>query len=117
MEYDGRFIRVLEEQLLQNIEHDGEHDKGCCTGGEEDGERRIGGEVTQWTGDVGENTHGGRSEAQENSERVLLCRVGGNWSYKFLGKSKRTDRPHSRLLYGVPIRTCTRGTLSLSAIR
>lgn len=63
MKYDGRLLRVLEEELLQYIEHDGENDKRGCTGDDEDGERRLGGEVAQWTGDIGEKTHGDRREA------------------------------------------------------
>jgi hypothetical protein len=57
MEYDRRLIGILEQQLLQHVEDDGEKDKGGKAGGDEYGEGRVGSEVAQWTGNVSEDTH------------------------------------------------------------
>jgi len=63
VEHEGRLIGVLEQQLLQDIENDGQQDKGGEAGGDEDGKRRGGGEVAQGAGDIGEETHTVRQEA------------------------------------------------------
>jgi hypothetical protein len=57
VEHDGRLIGLLEQELLQHVEHHGQEDKGGEPGGDEDGQRRGGGEVAQWAGDGGEDTH------------------------------------------------------------
>ena len=63
VEHERRLIGVLEQQLLQDIENDSEQDKGGEAGGDKDGERRVGGEVAQGAGDIGEETHTVRQEA------------------------------------------------------
>jgi hypothetical protein len=57
VEDDWRLIGVLEQQLGQNIEYDGEGEKGGKAGGDKRWEGGLGGESPQWPGDVSEDTH------------------------------------------------------------
>lgn len=52
-----RLIGVLEQQLLQDIEDDGEQDKGGETGSDKDGKRRVRRKIGQWASESGEDTH------------------------------------------------------------
>ena len=55
---ERRLVGLLEQQLLQNIENNGEQDKGGEAGGDEDRAGRIRGESPQWASNVSEYTHG-----------------------------------------------------------
>lgn len=71
MEDEGRFIGVLEQELLQDVEHDGGHDKRGDGGGDENRKGCIGGKVAQKGGDLGEETH------EEEVEGTKVQRLGG----------------------------------------
>jgi hypothetical protein len=57
VEDDRWLVGVLEQQLLQNVENNGEQNKGGEAGGNQDREGRVGGKIAQWTGNLGEDTH------------------------------------------------------------
>lgn len=57
VEHDGRLIGLLEQELLQYVEYDGDQDKGGKARHSKDGIRRFGGEFAQWAGYDSENTH------------------------------------------------------------
>lgn len=58
------FIGFLQEDLAQDVQHDGEHDERGEAGDGQEGGGRIRGEVAQWAGDVFEKSHcGGNGSA------------------------------------------------------
>jgi hypothetical protein len=57
VEDERRLIGVLEQQLVEDVEDDGEQEEGAKAGRNEDGEGRVGGEVAHRAGDISENTH------------------------------------------------------------
>lgn len=61
VEHNGWLIRVLEEELVQDIENDCEDEKGGESGGDNNGKRRVGSKIAQWAGDSSEDTHLARS--------------------------------------------------------
>jgi hypothetical protein len=84
VEDHGRLVGLLEQQLLQDIEDDGEQDKGGEAGGDDDGEGRVGGEVAQGAGDIGEETHSARQEATTEVKGVVgQALLTGNALNKF----------------------------------
>lgn len=77
VEDERRLIGVLEQQLLQDIEDDGDQDKGGEAGGDDDGRGRVGGKVAKGAGDVGEKTHDGQQEATTGVKAWLKDNVDG----------------------------------------
>jgi hypothetical protein len=54
---DRRLIGVFEQQLLQDVEKDGEEEKGGEAGGSNSGGRRLGGEVAHRSCNISEKPH------------------------------------------------------------
>jgi hypothetical protein len=86
VEDERGLIRVLAQQLLQDIEHDGQDDKGGSAGRNKDGEGGGRGEVGQWPGYLGDEAHdvqksrakrtGGVVEECGRELRVLIINLG-----------------------------------------
>lgn len=81
VEDDWRLGGVLEQQLVQDIENNGDKEKGGESEGDKRRERRFRGELPQWASNFSENTH---SECRD--ERETAATVG--WIGSVRGESR-----------------------------
>ena len=65
-----RLMRITQEDLIEDIDHDGEDEKGCDCGEDECDSRRRRGESLQRSGDNREDTHGRRGKVERGGEAM-----------------------------------------------